>query len=310
MSIDTVFSFTAKSSDRLVDHIKATLDIGHIWDTSIAAQEIDVLVMVGGGSHFAGSELLAAAAHAIRHAREVVWISNDYGTGAPLVVTNAQSPYRACLRQRREDGRPDVNYWSTVTKFARQTEKSEYVNWNALGFDTRDLAKPYIHRAFPDQMIYFGFHRAGRTGYFDDYFMVPKVKTAVSYSATGASNRWFSKYPGIIHREKFTDLWESLSHYGLGLYIEDKKSHKEYHSPANRFYEMLSAGVPMTFQPQAVEMLKLGGYNVQQFAEIPTDTDTWVSWMHLQRSLWFEQAKSERRGVADCILEGWKKVKQ
>jgi hypothetical protein len=51
----------------------------------------------------------------------------------------------------------------------------------------------------------------------------------------------------------------------LGLYLEDDRSHREFHSPANRFYEMLSAGLPMVFQPEAVLQMAVAGYDIAPY---------------------------------------------
>jgi hypothetical protein len=51
----------------------------------------------------------------------------------------------------------------------------------------------------------------------------------------------------------------------VGLYIEDAHSHKVYTSPANRFYEMLSAGVPMLFDRSTLGTFQQAGYDTAQF---------------------------------------------
>ena len=48
----------------------------------------------------------------------------------------------------------------------------------------------------------------------------------------------------------------------MGLYLEDRKSHHIFTSPATRFYEMLGNGLAMVFQPESVPMLAEAGYKV------------------------------------------------
>jgi hypothetical protein len=43
-------------------------------------------------------------------------------------------------------------------------------------------------------------------------------------------------------------------------------SHRKFHSPANRFYEMVSAGLPIIFQIESITMLKRAGIDVSPWA--------------------------------------------
>jgi hypothetical protein len=52
-----------------------------------------------------------------------------------------------------------------------------------------------------------------------------------------------------------------IGYYGMGLYVEDRLSSREFHSPANKFYEMLSSGLPMIFAPECGTMLRKAGYD-------------------------------------------------
>jgi hypothetical protein len=62
------------------------------------------------------------------------------------------------------------------------------------------------------------------------------------------------------------DFFDVLGTHGLGLYIEDRKSSEEFHSPANRFYEMLSAGLPMVFMPESGSMMRKAGFNPEPYS--------------------------------------------
>jgi hypothetical protein len=47
--------------------------------------------------------------------------------------------------------------------------------------------------------------------------------------------------------------------------LQDKKSGQDYHSPANRFYEMLSVGLPMAFSKDCVKPFKTYGIDVAPY---------------------------------------------
>jgi len=53
--------------------------------------------------------------------------------------------------------------------------------------------------------------------------------------------------------------------FGVTLYIEDDLSHRRFHSPANRFYEALSAGMAILVDNESAGTLRKAGY------EIPTE---------------------------------------
>ena len=53
----------------------------------------------------------------------------------------------------------------------------------------------------------------------------------------------------------FNNVITEAGKYAAAIYIEDEKSHTNFHSPANRFYEMLSAGIPLFFDHLCTRML-------------------------------------------------------
>jgi hypothetical protein len=80
----------------------------------------------------------------------------------------------------------------------------------------------------------------------------------------------------------------------MGLYLEDRKSHKEFTSPATRFYEMLSVGMAMVFQEEAVPMLAEAGYNVAPYVATP---ETLVDLLQSARSI-AEEQRAQWAGTA------------
>jgi hypothetical protein len=164
-----------------------------------------------------------------------------------------------------------------------------------------------------DDLVYYGSFRTGRKAYFDAYFKHPKCPITIS----SPSKKFEKEYnnPLIKHCGAETgNLVQWLSQHGMGLYLEDKKSHNEYHSPPNRFYEMLSAGLPIVFQQQAGFTLRQAGYaDIDRYAvSKPLDIQRKMEAREVigreQYNKWFSRAVAERQNLAVVVKEAWKKL--
>lgn len=273
---NAIFSFVAMSrtstvaSVRIARFISKELDIPVYDDETIAIHQWDILIIVNGA--FAFCKCLPALANAIRRAKRVIWVQNDYSIIPPLPVTGAHSPFRRAVQQRIELGRAPMDYWTTVKPVDGKTlyrgrdsnidltADSAYINWNALTALKTPLECAPGHK----DLYYYGAFRAGRLKAFDRYFLKPRTNVTIS----STSKKFAARYADIFHDPGISDRGEfytTLNAHGLGLYIEDVKSHTEFHSPANRFYEMLSAGLPMVFEPESQRMLRAAGFDVKEY---------------------------------------------
>jgi hypothetical protein len=264
-----MFSFVRVSEDSMVASVRIArwlssyLDVPLMWGAEIGDQrKLDTLIIVNGAYGF--SKVLEPLSKAILGARRVVWVQNDYTIIPPRTDGDAQSPFRRAFVTRQERGDAPVTFWSTCHKWSERPGSS-YVNWNMLTFDEKYDPKKIEQRRHPcgDDLLYYGSFRDGsgkssRVPLFDRYFKTPAVKTVISSPA----RQFRERYPGCQHIDAITeDFYTEIGCYGMGLYIEDRKSSEEFHSPANRFYEMLSAGLPMIFQPECGTMLRRAGFD-------------------------------------------------
>jgi hypothetical protein len=253
-------------------------------------EHLDTLVIVGGAFAFIDASVLQPLATRIMNARRVVWVQNDYTVVPPKDTGDATSPFRRAFVIRKNEGKPTV-YWSTCEKWA-SLPGSSYVNWNMLTFDPAYDAVKLRERYQEsiDTLLYYGSYRSdsaevervrtrggvkyktgelvtrvgknGRDEAFRRYFSEPAVETWIS----SPSDKFKAAFPRCNHVPPFLEnFYANIGKHGLGLYVEDVRSHEEFHSPANRFYEMLSAGLPMVFQPEAVPMLKRAGFAVEAY---------------------------------------------
>jgi hypothetical protein len=265
LSFQNVKQDTMVVSTKIARYVSDALDLPVVCDESIADQtDLDVLVIINGAYGFC--KFLKETAPAIETARVIVWVQNDYTIIPPKPEGGAESPFRLAFRKRKFAGKPHIDYWTTLHDNANKTKGSSYVNWNCMTFDaTVTDAQIKERRAQADErVLYYGAFRLGRQKYFDRYFLHPVLPTHISSPSKKFRERYDS--PLITHEDKIAGTLSSyLGRRRLGLYLEDKLSHSQYMSPANRFYEMLSAGLPMVFQPESGSMMRRAGYDPEPY---------------------------------------------
>jgi hypothetical protein len=277
-----MFSFMNNSpgtiipSTRIARYVQEKLKLPVYWnDPAIKDEKPDVLMIVNGA--YAFCKCLEELASTIAAAKRIVWIQNDYTIVPPIANGKAESPFRRAFVDRHRAGRSHLEFWTTCEVFARKTPLSTYVNWNALTWEPRPEAEIKKERAVakPD-LFYYGSYRhasgsASRVKYFDRFLSTRKIPVTISSPSHGdnPNPKFVDRFPHATHTGKFkTGLLDELARHGAGLYIEDIMSHREFHSPANRFYEMVSAGLPVIFQIESVRMLEKAGIHVGEWAAL------------------------------------------
>ena len=268
-----VFSFNPPTLDgslanaRTAQFVADTLGLPLICGPEIEEQQnLDVLFMVAGV--FMYCRVLPQVAAAIRTAKRIVWIQNDYTIQPPLSDGKAESPFRLAFRERAWKNLPATDFWTTMRKAADRTPFSAYLNWNCMAYEGISHEQFLKNRAamYP-AVFYYGADRAGRQVYFDRYFRGQEAPLVIS-SFSRSMGR-YDEDATVISAFPRRGFFEGLATYSAGLYLEDKKSHAEFTSPATRFYEMLSVGMAMFFQPEAIPMLHEAGFNVAPYAVAP-----------------------------------------
>jgi hypothetical protein len=259
-----LFSFIPISDRSMVASVKIarflenTLQMPAIWTTAIEEHSnLDVLFIVNGAYLYC--RVLEELSIAILGAKRIVWVQNDYTIIPPPNDSGATSPFRNAFVARRKVGKPHIDYWTTCEKESKATPLSNYINWNCLTLLDKPLKPTITHK----DVAYYGSYRSGRVKAFKRFFNEPRCKIALS-SPSKKFNELY-RHPLIQHSATTPDLLRWLSERGLGLYLEDRRSHSEFHSPPNRFYEMLSAGLPMVFEEEAGATLRKAGYDPAEF---------------------------------------------
>lgn len=279
-----VFSFNPPTPDgslanaRTAQWLADKLGIPLICGPEIEEQrDLDALFLVAGV--FMYCRVLPQVAVAIEHAKHVFWVQNDYTIQPPLADGKAESPFRKAFRLRRMAGKPDTHFWTTMEKASQRTPLSAYLNWNSMAFEERLRTKNELLAALGKKtpaVFYYGADRAGRQIYFDRYFKGQEAPLVIS--SFSKSMMRYNDDATVIGAFPRSIFFDELNLFSMGLYLEDRKSHQEFTSPATRFYEMLSVGMAMVFQPEAAPMLKKAGYDVTPYlVQRPRDLSAMLS---------------------------------
>jgi hypothetical protein len=295
------------ASTRIASFIENELQMQCIWDERIANYtDLDILFIVNGA--YAFCKVLEELSLAILGAKRIVWVQNDYTIVPPINDGSATSPFRNAFVARRKVGKSHLEFWTTCEKESKATPLSTYINWNCLSM----RAKPLSSSLTSDDVVYYGSYRRGREAAFERYFKLPKCKMTISSPSRKFGEIYQSNM--IKHVGRVEDLSKWLSERGLGLYLEDRKSHREFHSPPNRFYEMLSAGLPIAFEEEAGMTLRKAGYNPAPYLvggalPLARMLDLRNKIQKEQFQTWYNIALAERNALSGKIKAAYKQLK-
>jgi hypothetical protein len=299
-----VSSRSMVASTRIALFLQEQLGIEAIWDERIEGHtDLDILFIVNGA--FAFCKALESLSIAILGAKRIVWVQNDYTIVPPINNGKATSPFRRAFVARKETGKSHLEFWTTCEKESKATPLSCYINWNCLTLREKPLRDGFHHK----DVGYYGSFRNGRIKAFERYFKHPKCKMVISSPSKKFAEIYRDSH--ITHTAVTEDLLHWLSERGLGLYLEDRKSHYEFHSPPNRFYEMLSAGCPMAFEQEAGATLRKAGYNPAdysvennlQLVRMLDDRDK-IKRQQLER--WYSIARAENNMLSKKVKAAYK----
>lgn len=200
---------------------------------------------------------IPATEHLVQNANVVVWVQNDYSIWAPTQDTEGMSIVTKAFTERVVNKLPTY-VWSTCGhRVDKHPEDYRYINWNALAYEP---VKVFPMRRQKSSVLYYGSFREGRIKEFDKYFTsgdwvisAPKSAELKFMERYGFSP---SKMLGVI------GIPEDLGLYQNTLYIEDDLSHRQFHSPANRFYEAIGANMTLWIDRAAVATIEQAGYSI------------------------------------------------
>jgi hypothetical protein len=196
-------------------------------------------------------------------ATKLVHVQNDYSVRSPAPDLTGMSIVVKSWTMRQNEGRSAM-VWSTCRdRCDKHPSMYSYINWNALAF--QEMMTPMNNR-IDDRVFYFGAYRKDREAEFDRYMR--RSDDLFIISAPSRGQTLFKERYGFADDQvhDLIKIPDDLTKYAFTLYIEDDMSHRQYHSPANRFYEALSANMAILVDRQAAGTLRKAGYNVPMAA--------------------------------------------
>lgn len=227
--------------------IAETLGLPAVYkEDDIRAIDAEVVIVVNGLGQFCKAR--AAIGDAIAKCKKFIWVMNDYFVQFPRPHSQGSSEILDGVKRGMLRGM-EFSYWATVPKVLT-TPTSRYVNWNAVAHHPERADRTFNwEKQAERRIIYYGSMRPGRLKTFDHFFGDGSVPVTVS-SQERAHPNWLARFPNLqLVPALLRPLEPALKRYAMGLYLQEEC--RFYESPANRFYEMLGAGIPIIFQPEA-----------------------------------------------------------
>ena len=237
---------TTIASARIAQHLSNFLDAelvdGIEKGSPFADSEYDVIFYVNSMGAFAEPELRLQLADQIRRCNHLIFVQNDYTVQPISQVQKVLRDERGwSFKQPFENTPPFM--WSNIPENAARPGDA-YVNWNLLTWDPIPLDRIRFNDKL-DGLMYYGSYRQDRERYFKRY--LENAPYTVHVSTNGkAVEKFRSLAPDMVRHGSWRSF-EDLSKFKATVYIEDEHIHSHYNSPANRFYECLSAGVAILF---------------------------------------------------------------
>tara|TARA_R110002110_G_scaffold13198_3_gene63316 strand:+ start:337 stop:1353 length:1017 start_codon:yes stop_codon:yes gene_type:complete len=241
------------------------------------------IIYVNSMGAFAHPDLRRELAEQARHCDRLIYVQNDYNVHPISQVQKVVRDERGWSHDFPFT-KGEIFLWGTVPEFVFKPGDL-YLNWNQLTYTPSPRREPHSG-PYSGSVFYWGACRPGRKDAFARLLFgcyghanFPVVISC----ATKVRNKFAEipeSYTGLQH-ERPTEVSfvrpfksiEELQQYGCTIYMEDEASNDLYTSPANRFYEALSADLFMFVDDIAAHTLKRAGYEVPPEWIISTPAD-------------------------------------
>lgn len=225
--------------------------------------QFDTIYYVNSPSAFCKKEFLEWIADKIAHCRKVVWIQNEITVYPPTQVRNVLAE------------RPELIFetWSNIPTIPKKRiglrtwvkfplNATHYINWNQLTYEPTPF-NPDIEKV--EGLMYYGAFRNDRVHMFERYFAVDAPYPIHISTAARSMDKFLDINPFVEEVPPLENLISDIQPYKMTVYIEDHLTNKYYNSPANRFYECLSAGVPQVFDETSINTFNTAGYDISNY---------------------------------------------
>jgi hypothetical protein len=183
---------------------------------------------------------------------KIFFVTNEYNLGEDMMM------WKYC-KEHNKKFHVIANHPQAASKVVKYlTESWHIVNLNCLIIKETPSAFPFFRDM--DSAVYYGSFRKDRVEYIrkyaDQVIISTHQKNLERFADVG-----MTKFKTMER----VDVNNGLGVFGASLYIEDKKTHKNYNFLANRFYEALNANIPMMFDLSCKSTMDKSGYDIENF---------------------------------------------
>lgn len=174
-----------------------------------------------------------------------IWVGNDYAIKIPSQIQFITE--REFYLVSAYDNFQKVKHYFSL-------------DWNRLSFVPNKVA---LEKRFTG-LAYYGAYRLDREPDFKKYLGTNKYTCYISTSRL-AESKFKVINPKAVFFSMPNNLLSTFGQFSDTVYIEDRKSHDLYCSPANRFYEYLSAGVMTHFDASCEGTFQKAGIDISDY---------------------------------------------
>jgi site-specific DNA-cytosine methylase len=186
-----------------------------------------------------------------RAADRVIYCTNDY-------KGNVGSYQEGRLR--------DDAHYVTLSTVERMLDKrpGALINWNVLTY----VPQASNGAARDPRLFYYGTLRPGRGRVFDRYFNALGDRLVISATKAREEKLYRERYPQAEVVGRLPNVFDGLARHRATLLFEDDYATRNYCSPPNRFYEALSTGTAMIFDPASIAMFARAGFDIRPYVAL------------------------------------------
>ena len=274
---------TIIASANIAKFIASELELPLVDGPGSFTKDYRNIIYVNSMGAFAHPELRKELSQQARHCENLVYVQNDYNVHPISQVQKVVRDERGWSHDFPFH-KGNIFLWGTIPEYLCKPG-DVYLNWNQLTWKPLPRVEP-ISGPYSGSVFYWGAWRPGREDAFARllYGCYGHEEIPVVISCAKKVQNKFSEIPAdyvgspynsptqVDYVKPFRSL-EELRQYGCTIYMEDETSNKVYTSPANRFYEALSAGLFMFVDKSAVHTLERAGYEVPKDWIIDTPSD-------------------------------------
>lgn len=213
---------------------------------------IDVLFIVNG--MFGFCDFRDEIIELTKRSKKIVWIGNDYAIRIPSQLKFIKTSAALIAQYANFEGLP--------VYFPLDLNKLTYNHCTPLSLPSVKY----------EGLLYYGAYRKQRASMFDKYLCQTGLYTVMVSTSSRNIGAFKQHNPNIRFMYNMPNLLNTIGAFQATVYIHDDMPDDILLTPANRFYECLSAGLLMLFDRNTISTFDHAGININPWVvDSPAD---------------------------------------